>query len=290
MSVPGDSIFQIVNVNTVSTVGLAVSAPIADKLSMSAAEPRKVSSKPLVALVGDYSPEVLAHRTIPRALELACAATGREVSWQWVHTADVQDAVIDLADCAAVWVVPASPYASMAGVLDAIRWARETTRPFLGTCGGFQHALVEFARNVAGLTAADHAENNENAETLVVTPLSCSLVEKTGVIHFVSGSRLRSAYRSDQATEGYHCRYGLNAAYRARLEEAGLCFSGWDEAGEVRAFELPAHPFFVATLFQPERSALRGEVHPLIRAFVHAILRPKAESGDWAPFPENAAL
>ncbi|MBE0544941.1 MAG: hypothetical protein IH623_26685 [Verrucomicrobia bacterium] len=237
---------------------------------MTAAEQNKVSRLPLVALVGDFSPEVLAHRAIPRALELACAANAAEVSWSWFPTDKIRDASNDLAGCTAVWVVPASPYANMAGALEAIRWARETGRPFLGTCGGFQHALLEFARNVAGLTTADHAESNPHAETLVVAPLNCPLVESTGALHFMSGSRLQRAYDSDHAREAYHCSYGLNAEYRARLEKAGLCFSGFDDAGEVRAMELPSHPLFIGTLFQPERSALRSEAHPLIREFVRA--------------------
>lgn len=239
-------------------------------MSTTATEPHKISNGPRVALIGDYSPEVLAHRAIPRAVELACADVGVEVSWRWFSTAGIHLASRDLKDCAAVWVVPASPYANMIGALDAIRWARETGRPFLGTCGGFQHALIEFARNVAGLASADHAESNPHAESLIVTPLSCSLVEKTGGIHFVSGSRLQNAYGRNGATESYHCNYGFNTKFQARLEKAGLRFSGFDDAGEVRAMELPAHPFFVGTLFQPERSALSGTVHPLIRAFVQA--------------------
>jgi len=116
---------------------------------MPVAERNKVSRLPLVALVGDFSAEVLAHRAIPWALELAGSAAGAKISWRWFPTDVIRDASNDLAGCAAVWVVPASPYANIAGALDAIRWARETGRPFLGTCGGFQHALLEFARNVA---------------------------------------------------------------------------------------------------------------------------------------------
>lgn len=239
---------------------------------MATVEPRKTSSPALIALVGDYSPDVIAHRAVPQSLELARDATASDVSWHWFCTSSIEDAAHDLAECTAIWVVPASPYASMAGALEAIRWARQTGRPFLGTCGGFQHALIEFARHVAGLTDADHAENNAHAETLVVTPLICSLVEKSGALRFPLGSKVGSAYGSEQAVEGYHCRYGLNAKYRSQLEMAGLRFSGFDDAGEVRAFELPSHPFFIGTLFQPERSALRGEVHPLICAFVRASL------------------
>src|SRR5258706_12824607 len=111
---------------------------------------------PLIALVGDYSPEVAAHRAIPRALELACSASQREIAWRWIHSSEIHDASRTLTDFSAVWVVPASPYANMAGVLDAIRWARESRKPFLGTCGGLQQALIEFARNFVGIADADH--------------------------------------------------------------------------------------------------------------------------------------
>ncbi len=227
----------------------------------------------LIALVGDYSPQVIAHQAIPRALELARADTSADVAWRWVLTRDLRDPARDLADCAAVWVVPASPYANEVGALAAIRFARETQRPFLGTCGGFQHALLEFARDVAGLADAGHAETNPAAATLVVTPLSCALVEKTADLRFAPGSRLRAAYGRDTAHEGYHCNYGVNAAHRTTLERAGLNFTAFDTAGEIRGAELPAsaHPFFVGTLFQPERAALRGEMPPLVRAFVTAV-------------------
>jgi CTP synthase (UTP-ammonia lyase) len=231
----------------------------------------------LIALVGDFSTEVIAHRAIPRALELARAETRARVEWRWVRTREIHVAARDLADASAVWVVPASPYENAAGALDAIRFARETKRPFLGTCGGFQHALIEFARNVAGLARADHAETDPEGDTLVVSPLACSLVEKTGRIRLAAGSRLREIYGSDTAEEGYHCNYGFNAKHRAALERAGLQFTAFDEAGLIRGAELPAegHPFFIGTLFQPERAALRGKTPPIVRAFVTAILQAK---------------
>jgi CTP synthase (UTP-ammonia lyase) len=226
-----------------------------------------------IALLGDYSPQVIAHQAIPRALELARAETGAAVAWRWVLTRDLRVAAEELAEFAGVWVVPGSPYANEGGVLAAIQFARETGRPFLGTCGGFQHALIEIARHVAGLREADHAEIRPNARTLVVTPLSCSLVEKTGDIRVTPGSRLHRAYGRDTAHEGYHCNYGVNPAHRATLEAAGLNFTAFDAAGDIRAAELPAsaHPFFIGTLFQPERTALRGEVPPVVRAFVDTV-------------------
>ncbi len=229
--------------------------------------------KSSIALVGDYSTAVIAHRAIPRALELAGTTIKSDLTWRWLATRDVRNAARDLASFSAVWLVPASPYENMAGAIDAVRFARETKRPFLGTCGGFQHALIEFARNVAGLTTADHAETSPDGDTLVVAPLTCSLVEKTGPLRFAPGSIIRDAYDRETAHEGYHCNYSLNPAHRAALERAGLRFTAFDENDEVRAAELPAivHPFFVGTLFQPERVALRGKAPPLVTALVRAV-------------------
>ncbi len=227
---------------------------------------------PTLALIGDPSPAVTAHRAIPLALALAADAERVVVQWRWYPTAVLRDPALQLADCAALWVVPGSPYANPNGVLDSIRWAREGGRPILGSCGGFQHMLIEFARSCAAIRGADHAETNPSGAELVVAPLACSLVEKTGPVRFAPGSIIRSLYDRDSAVEGYHCNYGLNPTYRAALEAAGLRFTAHDENGEVRAAELaPAlHPWFIGTLFQSERAALRGEIPPLARALVRA--------------------
>lgn len=224
-----------------------------------------------LALIGDFNPDVVAHRAIPLALELANQATGCTVAWDWIGTDTITDAPRSLAAYAGVWCVPACPYHNMAGALAAIRFARETQRPFLGTCGGFQHALIEFARNVASIPAADHAETNAASGDLVITPLACSLVGQQENIFFAPGSQQHGIFSGQLSPEAYHCNYGVNPLYRAQLEAAGLRFSGFDREGQIRALELPGHPFFIGTLFQPERSALTGRQHPLIQAFVRAI-------------------
>src|SRR6218665_3964784 len=112
---------------------------------------------PRVALIGDFNAEIVAHRAIPRALALPRERPGIGVDWDWVDPVPIAGAPRQLAGFAGIWCVPGSPYRNMDGALAAIRFARETKRPFLGTCGGFQHALVEFARNVGDISAADHA-------------------------------------------------------------------------------------------------------------------------------------
>jgi CTP synthase (UTP-ammonia lyase) len=228
-----------------------------------------------IALVGDFDPVVIAHQAIPQALHVSAGRLGVEVTPTWIHTASIDPSSAErLSEYSAVWCVPGSPYASMNGALLAIRSARELLRPFLGTCGGFQHAILEYVRNVLRHAAADHAETSPDAVMPVISHLSCSLVERTGKILLRDGSRLREIYGAGRADEEYHCNFGLNPEY-ARLftDPSGLCVAANDCASEVRAVELAGHPFFVATLFQPERSGLRGIEHPLVTAFVAAARR-----------------
>src|SRR4051794_1443759 len=95
-----------------------------------------------IALIGDFSATVRAHKAIPVALELAAKVTGCVVIPNWIHTASLEEKVNDqLASYDGIWCVPASPYANFEGALRAISCARQQLRPFLGTCGGFQHAV-----------------------------------------------------------------------------------------------------------------------------------------------------
>ena len=229
-----------------------------------------------IALVGDFNAAVKAHVAIPKALEMAAREVGVATVPAWVHTTSLgRDMEQALTDFDAIWCVPASPYASMSGALGAIWFAREKRRPFLGTCGGFQHAILEFTRNVLGHLEADHAESNPNASLPIISPLSCSLVEASGRIRFKRGSRIAQIYGGLEATEEYHCNYGVNPQFRSLLEDSTLKITGTDERDEARVVELEDHPFFVGTLFQPERSAFKSVLHPLITEFVRATAERK---------------
>jgi CTP synthase (UTP-ammonia lyase) len=223
-----------------------------------------------IGLIGDYSPKVTAHIAIPQALAIAANDTGIKVNVTWLPTESLAQDLEQLSSFNGLWCVPASPYASMDGALSAIRFAREGNRPFLGTCGGFQHALIEYARNVLGYAEAEHAETNPDAAMPLIAPLSCSLVEANGTIKFKEDSLIRTIYGKDEAVEQYHCNYGVNVRYQKLLETGEMKITGVDVEGEPRVVELAGHPFFVATLFQPERSALSGIVHPLIRSYLQA--------------------
>ncbi|MGN8275379.1 CTP synthase C-terminal region-related (seleno)protein [Pseudomonas sp. SMN5] len=233
------------------------------------------NQRPLhIALVGDHDPQITAHRAIPIALELAGKHSGHDIRFQWLATDLIADnGVLD--DCHGVWCVPGSPYRNEDGALQAIRFAREQRRPFLGTCGGFQHAILEYARNVLGWADAAHGETSPEAERVLVSPLSCALVETIDSLQLSAGSLIAEAYGRQTVFEGYHCRFGVNPDFENELLDGRLHAVARDSAGELRAVELRDHPFFVATLFQPERAALEGRMPPLVRAFVEVCAKAR---------------
>jgi CTP synthase (UTP-ammonia lyase) len=235
-----------------------------------------------LGLIGDYNAAVTAHQAIPRALDLAGAAVGAPVSYEWVPTQQIGD-VSRVSGFDGLWCVPATPYRSMDGALRAIRFAREQRRPLLGTCGGFQHVILEYARNVLRWADAEHAETAPNAPRPVITALACALVEKTETIRFRQGSIVAAAYGCMEATEGYHCSFGLNPAFLSAIVSGPLRAGADGPTGEVRAVEMDGHPFFVATLFQPERAALNGKTPPLATAFVRATVARRSGKSESIP-------
>src|SRR5512139_1724215 len=109
-----------------------------------------------VALIGEYDPAYLPHVATDAAIQHSQAALGVQVSASWLSTEDIDEGMFEA--FSGIWVAPGSPYRNMAKTLWAIRFARENGVPCLGTCGGFQHIVLEYARNVLGFEDAQHAE------------------------------------------------------------------------------------------------------------------------------------
>jgi CTP synthase (UTP-ammonia lyase) len=176
----------------------------------------------------------------------------------------------------ALWCAPGSPYQSLTGALNAIQFARERNWPFLGTCAGFQHTVLEYARHVLNFADAQHAEYDPDASLLFVSAFSCSLVGKTMRITLQPGSRVFAVYQQAEVAEQYYCMFGLNPAYQDMLHEGGLRVVGVDQDGEARIVELPGHRFFLATLFLPQLTSSQKHAHPLITAYLRAAIQFKA--------------
>ena len=221
----------------------------------------------MIVALGDRDPGYLTHREIDAALELFPA----EADARWVATDSLE--ARDLHHASAVWLLPGTPYRDADAAFAAIRQCLETGLPFLGTCGGFQHAVVELARSCAGFGAAAHEESDPGAEAPVVSRLACALYGETRPVEPRPGTRFAAIY-GDEPFDGYHyCGYGVSTHVVAPLERAGVVIGATAPDAGVEAIELPEHPFFLATAFQPQVGASNAErLDPLIAAFAAAAL------------------
>jgi CTP synthase (UTP-ammonia lyase) len=217
-----------------------------------------------IGIVGDHNPGNVTHT----ATDTAFARLGAEA--RWIPTPSVEADPSALAACDGLMISPGGPYLSMDGALAAIRYARENDVPLLGTCAGFQHILVEYARDVLGIAGAAHAEVDPQAAELICVPLTCSLAGQERPVRIEPGTVAASLYQSAASVEPFYCTFGLNRAYRQPLERAGLRFSGFDDDGEPGILELPGHRFFLGTLFVPQAARRPGRPHPVLTAFLAA--------------------
>jgi CTP synthase (UTP-ammonia lyase) len=233
-----------------------------------------------IGVIGEFDPEFPPHPATDAAIEHAAASLGARVKIRWLDTTSLEDCdAAELAGFDALWCAPGSPYRSLDGAVRAIRLGREAGLPFLGTCGGFQHAVIEYARNVLGFEDAQHAEYDPYASDLFISRLSCSLAGQTMGVRLAPGSRAARFYGKEEVTERYYCDFGLNPDHRRRLDDGGLRVVGTDLDGEARILELPDLRFYVATLFVPQLNSTPERPHPLITAYLQAA----AQAGDREP-------
>ncbi len=237
-----------------------------------------MAKRVLAGVIGDDHPAVPGYAVIREALHHAAHALAVDVETEWLPTPMLGEVETELAAYDALWCGPWGPYVNTDAALRAIRFARERGLPFLGTCAGFQHAAIEYARNVLGLADADHSESNPDAPAAVIAPLSHPLIERTAAVVLDPASRTAHIYGRTAVAERYRCRFGLNPDYVAPLHRGGLRVTGVDELGIAAVVECPDHPFFLATLFLPESTSRANAPHPLITAYVRAALQRAAET------------
>jgi CTP synthase (UTP-ammonia lyase) len=235
-----------------------------------------------IGIIGDFNPEFRSHHATNDSLQHAAAKLGLKVESEWIPTpALVEDgARKKLESFDGLWASPGSPYKSMDGMLKGIEFARRRDWPFLGTCGGFQYAVIEFARNVLGIKDADSAENNSGSKNIIIYPVACAVPDRgpnapklSGIVPEIRirpGSYLQTFYSQEVIQEEFFCNFELNPDYEWCSIEAGFPIAARGPNGEVRAIESPTHRFFMATLFQPQLTSQADKPHPLVIAFVQA--------------------
>ncbi|MCA9130181.1 MAG: hypothetical protein KDB22_24000 [Planctomycetales bacterium] len=219
-----------------------------------------------IAIIGEFSPSFEPHGATNAAIEHASNSLKQSFRADWISTEDVEQRLLE--SFAGILIAPGSPYASLSNALNAIRFARENNLPCLGTCGGFQHIILEYARNVLGFDDAQHAEYDPFSSQLFVSKLDCSLVGRRMRLQFVNETRVARIYQSLEADEQYYCNFGVNPQFVDLLRSGPLQIVGKDAEGEVRVVELPDHPFFVGTLFVPQLNSTSATPHPLIKEFL----------------------
>jgi CTP synthase (UTP-ammonia lyase) len=230
-----------------------------------------MTAKP-IAIVGDFQAGNPSHLATNAALRQCSAKLGLSVESSWLGTETLAQPgeTARLAGFGGLWIAPGSPYKNAEGAISAIRLAREGSIPLLGACGGFQHIVLEYARNVLGLADAGHEETDPGGKRLIISRLACSLAGRTMTITLEPGSLVARAYGRTKVEEQYQCNFGVNPEYAEMLRRSSLRVAGSDSEGVVRVVELAHHPFFVGTLFIPQLGSTPSAPHPLICAFIRA--------------------
>ena len=242
-----------------------------------------------IALVGKYVELHDAYISVAEALKSAGYKYGKKVNINWVDSEDLEDSKVNLKqvfkNSNGILVPGGFGSRGIEGKIKAINYARENKIPFLGICLGMQLAVIEFARNVAGIKEASSTEFDEVCKDPIIDLMADqkSIINMGGTLRLGNyectlkkGTLASKLYKQDKILERHRHRYEFNNKYKEILEEKGLVFSGVNEAADlVEIIELPSHPHFIASQFHPEFKSRPTRPHPLFDSFVGASIKKK---------------
>jgi CTP synthase len=242
------------------------------------------TDKVTIGLIGKYVQLPDAYLSVVESLKHAGYAHRAHVEIEWLASDDLEtdDLESRLGHLDGILVPGGFGVRGVEGKIQAIRFAREGGVPFLGICLGLQCAVVEFARNVAGLADANSSEFDPSTPYPVVDVLEGQDLERLGgtmrlgayPCRLTAGSKAEAAYGNELIFERHRHRYEVNPRFRRRLEDAGLLCSGESpDHTLVEMVEIADHPWFVSGQFHPEFKSRPDRPHPLFRDFVGAALR-----------------
>jgi len=235
-----------------------------------------------ISVVGKYTHLRDAYKSIHEAITHGAVANGVGVKVDWVDSERVEmDGPEAMLGSSHGILIPGGfGDRGTEGMIQAARYARERGLPFFGICLGMQCAVIEFARDVAGLNRADSSEFDPETPHPVIGLLESQhgVTKKGGTMRLgayrcvlTPGSHAADAYRSGEVTERHRHRYEFNNDYKSRFEEKGMRVTGlYPELSLVEIVELPDHPWFVGVQFHPELRSRPDRPHPLFRGFIGA--------------------
>ena len=302
-SVPKDAVIECRDMKTIYEVPLALEAQnmcsvILKMLGMEERTPDLDSWTALVnkiknpkntvkvAIAGKYTKLSDAYISVVESLKHAGYSNAVAIDIKWINSEDCVDYANckkQLSDVDAVVVPGGFGVRGIEGKLNVIRYARENNLPFLGLCLGMQCAVIEYARNVAGLKGANSKEFDENP----TYPVIDLMLEQKNVkgyggtmrlgayeCHLKEDSKAANAYGSNIISERHRHRYEVNNEYIEQIEKAGLVFSGMSPDGMLaEVVELPKLDWFVASQFHPEFKSRPDRPHPLFKGLIDAAVR-----------------
>lgn len=240
-----------------------------------------------IALVGKYTQLHDAYLSVAEALRHAGYAHGAKVNIEWIDSEEVTETNYKekLKNAGGIIVPGGFGDRGIEGMILAARLAREQKIPYFGICLGMQVAVIEFARNVAGISDACTGESPDASEHKVIDfmPGQSDEIEKGGTLRLGSypcciepGSLMERCYGKQEISERHRHRYEFNNDYRQILKDKGLSLVGISPDGKlVEAVELPSHPFFIGVQFHPEFKSRPTHPHPIFREFIRAALSVK---------------
>jgi CTP synthase len=251
-----------------------------------------------IAMVGKYMDLLDAYKSLNEALEHAGIRTRTNVNVIYLNAEDIEEQGIGVLEAVDGILVPGGfGERGLEGKLMSVRLAREKGIPYLGICLGMQVAVIEIARNVAGLNNANSTEFDKHTPHPVIG-LITEWLDVSGKVEcrnessdlggtmrlgaqkcrLVEGSKVQRIYREDVILERHRHRYEMNNHYVDHLQKAGLRIGGWSADDTlVEVVELENHPWFVACQFHPEFTSTPRDGHPLFTSFVEAACTHRAQ-------------
>jgi CTP synthase len=236
-----------------------------------------------IAVVGKYTSNGDSYKSIAESLTHAGIPNDAEVAIEWIESDSLEDGASPRAMLEGIdglVVAPGFGSRGIEGKIEAIRYARESSLPFLGICLGLQMAVIEYARNVCDLADANSEEMVENPPYPVIhlLPEQKNVTDKGATMrlgsypcNLVNGTRAASLYGTTRITERHRHRYEVNNDFREKLQEHGMVISGVSpDYRLVEMIEVPEHPFFVGTQAHPEFKSRPNRPHPLFTGLVRA--------------------
>ena len=235
-----------------------------------------------IGLIGKYIELQDSYKSILESFIHAGAENEIHVKIDWIHSEHIDESNTEelLSDLDGILVAPGFGERGIEGKIDAVRYAREHQLPFFGICLGMQMALIEYSRNILGLSGANSTEMNPDTKYPVIDLMNDqkSITNKGGTMRLGSWrcelkeeSIVGNVYKSKTINERHRHRYEYNNEYRDQLEKAGMTTTGVNpETGLVEIIEIPTHPWFVGVQYHPEYKSTVNNPHPLFVSFVKA--------------------